>query len=94
MIYHSILNKFGSNLRCGYGKFVLIYHSILDTFGSKPSLWIPYPSLLLGILQINDDEDEFDNTTVVVFSAQSLLLCIPQTSSWYTTKFLLVNTNT
>ena len=33
LIYRFILNKFGSNIQYGYGKFVvLIYHSIVNTF--------------------------------------------------------------
>ena len=35
VVYHSILNKFGSNLCFVYGRFIMIYHSILNKFGSN-----------------------------------------------------------
>ena len=33
VVYHSMRNKFGSNLCFGYGEFIMIYHSILNKFG-------------------------------------------------------------
>ena len=35
VVYHSMRNKFGSNLCFVYGRFIMIYHSILNKFGSN-----------------------------------------------------------
>ena len=67
VVYHSILNKFGSDLWYGYGKFVLIYyHSILNKFGLDIQygcyefVWIYYHSILTKFgLNLQYGYDEF-----------------------------------